>query len=109
MKTTHPKKDRRSAFGRLPGGGVLSAESHPGEAGYTAETSWPNSPSVEARGGGRSASAYQHTPVLINPRNDAAVVAVVLRALGFEVIEGLDLDKGAFDRKIRNFSDALTG
>jgi uncharacterized caspase-like protein len=54
-------------------------------------------------------SAYQQTPVLINPRNDAADVAVVLRALGFEVIECLDLDKGAFDRKIRNFSDALTG
>ncbi|MCL4188553.1 MAG: caspase family protein [Rhodobacteraceae bacterium] len=54
-------------------------------------------------------SAYVHAPVLANPRNDAADVASALRRLGFTVIEGLDLDKAAFDRKLRDFAAALQG
>jgi hypothetical protein len=54
-------------------------------------------------------SAYQQTAVLPNPRNDAADMAVALKTLGFEVIEGLDLNKGAFDRKILAFANALSG
>jgi Caspase domain len=53
-------------------------------------------------------SAYQHTPKLENPGNDAADVANSLRNLGFKVIEAHDLDKAGMDRAIREFSDALS-
>src|SRR5262252_6378276 len=52
-------------------------------------------------------SAYQHTPPLYNPKNDAADMAAILKELGFQVIDGYDLDKVAFDRKLRDFSVAL--
>jgi hypothetical protein len=51
-------------------------------------------------------AAYQHTPRLENPRNDAADVAAALRTPGFQV---LDLDKPGFDRKVRDFAAALKG
>ena len=54
-------------------------------------------------------SAYQHTPKLTNPRNDANDVSGVLRKYGFQVIEGFDLDKASFDRKVRDFANALQG
>jgi uncharacterized caspase-like protein len=54
-------------------------------------------------------SAYQHTPPLTNPRHDASDVVAALRKHGFEVIEGFDLDKAAFDKKLREFADALRG
>src|SRR5262245_36068685 len=54
-------------------------------------------------------SAYQHTPKLTNPKNDATDIAAALKAHSFEVIEGFDLDKAAFDRKVREFSAALKG
>ena len=49
-------------------------------------------------------SAYQHTPKLANPKNDATDVSAALKALGFQVIDGFDLDKAAFDRKVRDFA-----
>ena len=52
-------------------------------------------------------SAYQHTPKLTNPKNDATDMVVVLKKHGFQVLEGFDLDKVAFDRKIRDFAAAL--
>src|SRR5262252_5666616 len=52
-------------------------------------------------------SAYQYTGPLPNPKNDAADMAAVLKQLGFQVIDGYDLDKVAFDRKLRDFSVAL--
>ncbi len=52
-------------------------------------------------------SAYQQTPRLTNPRNDATDVSSALRKHGFQVIEGVDLDKAAFDRKVRDFANAL--
>ena len=52
---------------------------------------------------------YQHTPKLENPKNDAADVSAVLKALGFQVLDGFDLDKAAFDRKVRDFAVALQG
>jgi uncharacterized caspase-like protein len=52
-------------------------------------------------------SAYQYTPKLLNPRNDAADIAAALRKLDFDVIEGLDLDKPTMDRKIREFAEKL--
>jgi hypothetical protein len=52
-------------------------------------------------------SAYRHTAPLKNPRHDAIDVAAVLKGLGFHVLEGLDLDKAATERTIRDFAAAL--
>src|SRR5262245_62700437 len=52
-------------------------------------------------------SAYQHTPRLDNPKNDAMDMAAALTRWGFQVIDGFDLDKVAFERKVRDFSAAL--
>jgi uncharacterized caspase-like protein len=54
-------------------------------------------------------SAYRYSPRLENPRNDAADMGIVLRSKGFRVIEGFDLGKAAFDAKIREFTQALSG
>jgi formylglycine-generating enzyme required for sulfatase activity len=54
-------------------------------------------------------SAYQHAPKLTNPKNDATDVAAALKKLGFQVVDGFDLDKAAFDRKVRDFAAALKG
>jgi formylglycine-generating enzyme required for sulfatase activity len=54
-------------------------------------------------------SAYLNTAKLTNPRNDAADMAAALKKLGFQLIEGFDLDKAALDRKIRDFATALQG
>ena len=53
-------------------------------------------------------SAYQHTSELRNPRSDALDVAGALRRLGFEVLDGLDLDKRSMERLIRQFGVKLT-
>ena len=42
-----------------------------------------------------------------NPRHDASDVAETFKALGYQVIEGIDLDKVAMDRTIRQFARAL--
>ena len=54
-------------------------------------------------------SAYQGTPALTNPRNDATAMVTALKKRGFQLIEGFDLDKAAFDRKVRDFADVLSG
>jgi len=54
-------------------------------------------------------SAYQHTPALRNPSNDASDMAAKLRELGFEVIDGTDLTKAAMEQRIRLFADKLVG
>lgn len=54
-------------------------------------------------------SAYAHTPMLANPRNDAADVAAALTGFGFQVVEGYDLDKPGFDRTVRTFATSLQG
>jgi uncharacterized caspase-like protein len=54
-------------------------------------------------------SAYRHAPRLNNPKNDAADMAAVLKTHGFEVIQGSDLDKIAFDQKVHDFTSALMG
>ena len=54
-------------------------------------------------------SAYQHTTVLRNPRNDAEDMVASLKRLSFEVIEGLDLDKRAMERTIRQFGLKVAG
>jgi uncharacterized caspase-like protein len=52
-------------------------------------------------------SAYVNSTPLANPANDAAEMARVLAETGFQVIAGLDLDKRAFDGKMRDFARAL--
>ena len=54
-------------------------------------------------------SAYQSTAELNNPRNDATDMAGALRRLGFEVLDGLDLDKRSMERIIRQFGIKLSG
>jgi hypothetical protein len=54
-------------------------------------------------------SAYKFAPALANPKNDATDIAAALNKLGFQVIDGLDLDKAAFDHKVRDFAVALKG
>lgn len=50
-------------------------------------------------------SAYVHAPRLQNPRNDAIALIDKLRGLGFEVIDGLDLDRVAFGEKLKEFGE----
>src|SRR5262249_24150923 len=52
-------------------------------------------------------SAYQHTRKLTNPKNDATAMAAVLKKSGFQVIDGFDLDKAFYDRKVREFATSL--
>ena len=54
-------------------------------------------------------SNYKHAGELANPRNDAADMTAALKKVGFQVTDGLDLDKPAFDRAIKTFAGALTG
>ena len=54
-------------------------------------------------------SAYVNSPALPNPVNDAKEMAKALTEAGFEVIVGLDLDKRAFDGKVRDFALGLEG
>jgi Caspase domain len=52
-------------------------------------------------------SAYVHAGTLVNAANDARDMAAALSELTFDLILGLDLDKQAFDAKVRDFSRAL--
>ena len=54
-------------------------------------------------------SDYDHAPALANPVNDAADVSARLTALGFEVIDGYDLDFGSMQAAVRDFARALDG
>ncbi len=54
-------------------------------------------------------SAYRNAPALANPKNDAQDMAAALKALGFAVILGTDLDKRAMDQKVLEFANALSG
>jgi Caspase domain len=51
--------------------------------------------------------AYRHTSALANPGNDAADIAAALCRIGFDVVEGRDLDKRGMETKIREFSRKL--
>jgi len=52
-------------------------------------------------------SAYKYAGTLTNPTNDATDMAAALRKFGFQVVDGFDLDKVSFDRKVREFGTAL--
>jgi tetratricopeptide (TPR) repeat protein len=52
---------------------------------------------------------YQFAAPLANPPNDAADIAKALRKLGFDVVEGRDLDRSGMDNAIRQFGRKLDG
>jgi len=57
-------------------------------------------------------AAYQSVTPLVNPQNDATLIAETLRGVGFTLIGGsaqLDLDKIAFDRAVQAFGNKLVG
>ncbi len=54
-------------------------------------------------------AAYQQAGALTNPVNDAADMAKALTEAGFDVVLGLDLDRRAFDGKLRDFARMLDG
>src|SRR5262245_29961961 len=54
-------------------------------------------------------SAYKYAGELANPRNDAADMAAALKKAGFQVVDGFNLNKAAFERKVRDFAIALAG
>jgi hypothetical protein len=49
---------------------------------------------------------YRAVPALTNPPNDARDVAAELQSLGFKVSLGVDLDRGAMERAIADFTKA---
>ena len=53
--------------------------------------------------------AYQFTSPLTNPTNDAGDMAAALKRLGFEVLEGRDLDESGMRRTIKGFAELLIG
>jgi uncharacterized caspase-like protein len=52
-------------------------------------------------------SGYRFATKLNNPANDATDVSAALRRLGFDVVEGRDLDRRAMDDTIREFGRKL--
>ena len=54
-------------------------------------------------------SAYQNTPALPNPRNDAIEIGKVLQRLGYDVDVQVDLTKQHMDKVLRQFGDRLEG
>ena len=54
-------------------------------------------------------AAYKSQHVLANPANDAADVGAMLRKLGFDVVEGVDVDANGLRGKVEEFSAKLEG
>ncbi len=54
-------------------------------------------------------SAYEHAPVLKNPKNDAEAISAVLKRLGFDVVTGIDLAHLDFARIVSQFRKKLKG
>jgi hypothetical protein len=55
---------------------------------------------------------YHHVPRLVNPTNDAQLIAETLTGAGFTLVGGkaqLDLDKSAFDRLVQEFGNTIQG
>ncbi len=54
-------------------------------------------------------SAYQNTPPLANPRNDATEMGKVLKRIGFDVDVVVDATKPQMDQALRRFGNKLEG
>ena len=53
--------------------------------------------------------AYVNAGVLPNPPNDGREMAEALRRVGFEVMEGIDLDRQAMEQMVRSFARTIRG
>lgn len=87
---------------------VLSDAGSENRAGRSAAAGTPPPESSAAKPSRRIAlvignGAYGHTGALRNPPNDARAVSTALRALGFETLEGLNLDRVGLERTVREF------
>lgn len=49
--------------------------------------------------------AYENAPDLPNPPNDARAMASLLRSMGFQVVEGIDVDKSAMGDLVDEFTE----
>jgi len=73
----------------------------------------PNLPDLAALPDGKRValvmgnSAYEHAPLLPNPKNDAARLTETLERLGFSVVVGLDQGKMAMESTIRDYVRAI--
>jgi len=103
-----PKAETTSAFATPPAPPVRQSAAAPANV-VTA----PAIPRVETTPPVGAASArlalvigngaYVNASALANPPNDAAVVAKALREVGFEVLEGSNLDRAGMERLVREF------
>ncbi len=92
-------------FGPPPGNGEAAGSTPPGAV----PGGNPNLPDLSTLPDGRRValvmgnSAYEHAPLLPNPKNDATRLTDSLKRLGFTVILGLDQSKVAMESTIRSF------
>jgi tetratricopeptide (TPR) repeat protein len=121
----HAHDIARERLATLPGAAAAAAARPPDTAAPTAATAAPAVTPVAAPPAAPSATTlvnpgrrvalvigngnYRHATQLPNPPNDAADISAALRKLGFEVVEGRDLDKRATEDKLREFSRKLAG
>jgi caspase domain-containing protein/tetratricopeptide repeat protein len=82
-----------------PGGNVIAAVSPAPHVGAVAPPPATGLRLALVIGNG----AYVNATALNNPPNDAVVVAKTLRDIGFEVIEGTNLDRTGMERVVREF------
>lgn len=54
-------------------------------------------------------SAYTNVAALENPKHDAAAMSEKLTSLGFEVVQGIDLDLTGMQKTVRKFVRGLSG
>lgn len=54
-------------------------------------------------------AAYKHVTPLKNPKNDAEAITAALTRLDFQVVTAVDVDRLAFERKVRDFARAIRG
>lgn len=54
-------------------------------------------------------AAYRHVAPLKNPKNDAEAITAALTRLDFQVVTAVDVDRLAFERKVRDFARAIRG
>jgi hypothetical protein len=99
----------RTAIAHLGGGPVATSTEVAAVPSTVPDAAVAPSPSDPTVLGKRVAlvignSAYEHTPALLNPGNDAADVARSLEGLGFAVTLALDLSKRDMDRAFAAFA-----
>jgi tetratricopeptide (TPR) repeat protein len=101
--------DKKQVGGREAAEGIARIEQKLAKADVAAVAAPRVSPPAAAVPAGRRVALvignakYRYATQLANPSNDAADIAQALRKLGFDVVEGRDLDKHAMEDRIREF------